>query len=537
MTLRVPREAPLGRGAPGANRRLDRHVGRRHAAREPRLHRARRGPASSRIRCASATMPYVVRTVAYSEDGIQSKLVETDASATGLTCEAAAEEHFDAVVVGSGFGGSVTAFRLGEAGHARVPPRARQGVSARLVPRSPWGTSRNLWDPSEGLHGLFNVWEFRGLGGIVASGLGRRLAALLERPHPQGRARPSCARISSAAAGSTGPSLRGPRAALRASRGDARRGAVSRSSARRTTARSRRTRSATLRSSSGSSGSSRSSPSRSHPTAAHPAPGVPIVGDEDNLHGAPGSRAASAASATSAATTDRRTRSTSTTSRSRSCATASTSARGARRRRSLRGLAVATPSATSITARRSRVSRAGRPSPSGRSPPTGSSSAPGRSAPRSSCSRTARTSPGSASASGHGFCGNGDLLTFVMRTHETVGGKRRGRQIEPGYGPVITSTIRVKDALEGGPGRAYYVQDGGYPGDDQLDHRGRRPTGRARARRSGSRWRLLKLYLKRAGSSDVGADLSPPDRPGAVLVDDASPVRDGQGHPGRERCA
>ena len=39
-------------------------------------------------------------------------------------------------------------------------------------PRSPWETARNFWDPSEGLHGLFDVWSFRGLGGIVASGLG-----------------------------------------------------------------------------------------------------------------------------------------------------------------------------------------------------------------------------------------------------------------------------------------------------------------------------------------------------------------------------
>jgi cholesterol oxidase len=71
--------------------------------------------------------------------------------------------------------------------------------------------------------------------------------------------------------------------------------------------------------------------------------------------------------------------------------------------------------------------------------------------------------PGLSPRLGTRFCGNGDLLTFAQRTHVTVGGERRGRLIEPGYGPVITSTIRVKDALEGGPGRAYYVQDGGYP--------------------------------------------------------------------------
>ena len=115
--------------------------------------------------------------------------------------------------------------------------------------------------------------------------------------------------------------------------------------------------------------------------------------------------------------------------------------------------------------------------------------------------------PGLSERLGTRFCGNGDLLTFVMRTHETVGGKRRGRQIEPGYGPVITSTIRVKDALEGGPGRAYYVQDGGYPETiNWIIDAGDQPAALMRGIRFA--WRLLKLYLKRAGSSDVGADLS-----------------------------
>src|SRR3712207_6399989 len=31
---------------------------------------------------------------------------------------------------------------------------------------------RAFWDPSRGLHGLFDVWTFRGLEAVVASGLG-----------------------------------------------------------------------------------------------------------------------------------------------------------------------------------------------------------------------------------------------------------------------------------------------------------------------------------------------------------------------------
>jgi cholesterol oxidase len=31
---------------------------------------------------------------------------------------------------------------------------------------------RAFWDPSEGLQGLFDVWTFRGLEGVVSSGLG-----------------------------------------------------------------------------------------------------------------------------------------------------------------------------------------------------------------------------------------------------------------------------------------------------------------------------------------------------------------------------
>lgn len=66
-----------------------------------------------------------------------------------------------------------------------------------------------------------------------------------------------------------------------------------------------------------------------------------------------------------------------------------------------------------------------------------------------------------SSALGHHFSGNGDLLGFVR-------GARDGddpRVLAPSRGPVITSTIRVPDALDGdGRGHGFYVQEGGYPG-------------------------------------------------------------------------
>jgi cholesterol oxidase len=123
--------------------------------------------------------------------------------------------------------------------------------------------------------------------------------------------------------------------------------------------------------------------------------------------------------------------------------------------------------------------------------------------------------PGLSERLGTRFCGNGDLLTFAMRTHETVDGERRARLIEPGYGPVITSTIREKDALEGGRGRAFYVQDGGYPETvNWMIEASDQPAGLVRAVRLV--WRLLKLWLRRGGSATSGRSRAL-HRPGASL--------------------
>jgi cholesterol oxidase len=83
-----------------------------------------------------------------------------------------ANEHFDAVVVGSGFGGSVTAYRLAEAGHSVCLLERGKPFPPNSFPRSPLGMKSQFWDPSEGLHGMFNMWSFANIDAICASGLG-----------------------------------------------------------------------------------------------------------------------------------------------------------------------------------------------------------------------------------------------------------------------------------------------------------------------------------------------------------------------------
>ena len=80
--------------------------------------------------------------------------------------------HFDAVVVGSGFGGSVTAYRLAEAGLSVCLLERGKAYPPGSFPRSPYQMRENFWDPSEGLHGLYDFWSFHRVHALVASGLG-----------------------------------------------------------------------------------------------------------------------------------------------------------------------------------------------------------------------------------------------------------------------------------------------------------------------------------------------------------------------------
>ncbi|MDA0162398.1 GMC family oxidoreductase [Solirubrobacter ginsenosidimutans] len=72
--------------------------------------------------------------------------------------------------------------------------------------------------------------------------------------------------------------------------------------------------------------------------------------------------------------------------------------------------------------------------------------------------------PGLSRKLGSRFCGNGDLLTLALNTTKVTDGVREPRIVDPGYGPVITSTARMPDASDpGGSGRGFYLQDAGFP--------------------------------------------------------------------------
>jgi len=81
-------------------------------------------------------------------------------------------EHGDAVVVGSGFGASVSAYRLAEAGRSVVVLERGRAYPPGSFARNPYEMSRAFWEPKDELFGLFDIRSFRKLEAIVSSRLG-----------------------------------------------------------------------------------------------------------------------------------------------------------------------------------------------------------------------------------------------------------------------------------------------------------------------------------------------------------------------------
>src|ERR1700722_18044906 len=84
----------------------------------------------------------------------------------------AAAEQADAVVIGSGFGGAVAAYRLAQAGWSVILLERGGAYPPHSFPRTPAEMSRAFWDPARGRYGMFNAWRFAHFDSVVSSGLG-----------------------------------------------------------------------------------------------------------------------------------------------------------------------------------------------------------------------------------------------------------------------------------------------------------------------------------------------------------------------------
>ena len=81
--------------------------------------------------------------------------------------------HYDAVVIGSGFGGAVAAYHLVAGTGLRVLLLERgMPYPPGSFARTPREMRRNFWEPAAGLHGLFEMWSFSKVRALVSSGLG-----------------------------------------------------------------------------------------------------------------------------------------------------------------------------------------------------------------------------------------------------------------------------------------------------------------------------------------------------------------------------
>ncbi|MHB8816505.1 MAG: GMC oxidoreductase [Steroidobacteraceae bacterium] len=409
---------------------------------------------------------------------------------------------FDAIVIGSGFGGSVTAFRLANAGLRVCLLERGRPFPPGSFPRSPHDLAANFWDPDRGLHGMFDVWSFSSLEAVVSSGLGGGSLiyanVMLRKPEtwfvhdkPDGSYEnwpvtredldPHYDSVEKMIGTQTYPIDKDPY---------------------RSTAKTF----ALLESARKLGLESELVPlAITFANAGQPAiPGVPIVGGENNLHRAPrytcrlvgecdigcqfGSKNSLDFTYLSAA-----------------------ERRGAEIRTNSEVHSFErTDSGFSVTYTRYPDSQGESDSLAGRQRRTITAHRLVLSAGALGTSylllRNRSAFPALSPALGRRFCGNGDFLGLVFGAKQQSDGIRVPRILDPSLGPVITAAMLMPDKLDGGQGRGFYIEDAGYPQfvnwlvDDNI----------VTAAQRGLRFLLRRAwsYITHSAKSEVGRQVS-----------------------------
>ncbi|MBS1880303.1 MAG: GMC family oxidoreductase [Actinobacteria bacterium] len=79
---------------------------------------------------------------------------------------------FDWIVVGSGFGGSVSALRLSEKGYSVAVLECGKRFRDEDFPKSTWDVRRYFWAPRLGMKGIFRLTQFKDVAVVSGCGVG-----------------------------------------------------------------------------------------------------------------------------------------------------------------------------------------------------------------------------------------------------------------------------------------------------------------------------------------------------------------------------
>jgi cholesterol oxidase len=79
---------------------------------------------------------------------------------------------YDYIIIGSGFGGSVSALRLSEKGHRVAVLEKGKRYETKDFPRTNWNLRKNLWVPQLGLYGIWNLSLLRHAFVLHGTGVG-----------------------------------------------------------------------------------------------------------------------------------------------------------------------------------------------------------------------------------------------------------------------------------------------------------------------------------------------------------------------------